>query len=159
MGRDCDTVLRVTLLALGFETIDDGVLNANTLKLIGHGTTVRCYSWDTKMSMEMGIRRTDCWESQKIQYHQAGLWYMTHQFERVDIFVGAEDRPYDGIDQNCDGLDDFDQDGDGFIPNEYVGVTTIGLVETGQLPGGDCDDEDAIRHPDTEEVGDGVING
>ena len=77
----------------------------------------------------------------------------------ADIFVGAEDRPYDGIDQNCDGLDDFDQDGDGFIPNEYVGVATLGLVETGQLPGGDCDDDDALRHPDTEEVCDGVING
>ena len=53
------------------------------------------------------------------------------------------------IDQKSDGLDDFDQDGDGFIPNEYVGVGTLGLVETGQLPGGDCDDEDALRHPDT----------
>ena len=33
--------------------------------------------------------------------------------------------PYDGIDANCDGLDDFDQDGDGFVPDEYDGFQTL----------------------------------
>ena len=40
-----------------------------------------------------------------------------------------------------------------------MGIVTLGLVESGALPGGDCDDEDALRHPDTEEICDGVING
>jgi len=37
---------------------------------------------------------------------------------------------YDGIDQNCDGLNDFDQDGDGEEPVEYGGL--------------DCDDTDPL---------------
>ena len=28
--------------------------------------------------------------------------------------TGAEDTWYDGVDANCDGLDDFDQDQDGY---------------------------------------------
>ena len=32
----------------------------------------------------------------------------------ADIFPGAEEVWYDGIDQNCDGANDFDRDGDGF---------------------------------------------
>lgn len=47
---------------------------------------------------------------------------------------------YTGVDQNCDGLDDYDQDGDGHIPSEYVGLTTEYVAGSGALPGGDCDD-------------------
>jgi hypothetical protein len=37
---------------------------------------------------------------------------------RSDIHPGAEgDEWYDGIDTNCDGVNDFDQDGDGFMPD------------------------------------------
>ncbi|MEL6345496.1 MAG: putative metal-binding motif-containing protein [Myxococcota bacterium] len=46
-----------------------------------------------------------------------------------DIFPGAEDDWYDGVDTDCDGTDDFDQDGDGDP-----------VPEAG---GGDCDDTDA----------------
>jgi hypothetical protein len=56
----------------------------------------------------------------------------------------AEEIWYDGIDQNCDGADDYDQDGDGFVPDEYSGDSP--------LPGGDCNDTDAAINPDAEDV-------
>ena len=48
--------------------------------------------------------------------------------------AGATEIWYDGIDQNCDGADDYDQDGDGLS------------VEL------DCDDEDATVYPGAAEI-------
>ena len=45
------------------------------------------------------------------------------------VYPGATEIWYDGIDQNCDGLSDFDQDGDGEDSNQHGGD--------------DCDDTDA----------------
>ena len=44
----------------------------------------------------------------------------------------ADEVWYDGIDQNCDGLSDFDQDGDGVDQDS------------------DCDDNDATLYPNAE---------
>ena len=55
---------------------------------------------------------------------------------------------YDGEDTNCDGADDYDMDGDGFVPEEYVGLATSNQDGSGALPGGDCDDEEALVNPD-----------
>ena len=33
-----------------------------------------------------------------------------------------------------DGMDDFDADGDGFVPSEFVGLGTLGLPSSGLLP-------------------------
>jgi len=52
---------------------------------------------------------------------------------------GAIEHWYDGIDSNCDGLDDFDQDGDGFTG------TRLGVGAE------DCNDLDSGIHPDAEE--------
>ena len=41
-----------------------------------------------------------------------------------DIFEGAFDAPYDEIDANCDGSDDFDADADGWVPVNYAGIAT-----------------------------------
>ena len=57
-----------------------------------------------------------------------------------------------GIDSNCDKADDFDQDGDGFVPDEYEGIETLDVVGTGLLSGGDCEDTNANRNPGMEEV-------
>ncbi len=59
---------------------------------------------------------------------------------------------YDGVDQDCQGGDDYDQDGDGYVPDEFVGLTTKGVSRSGQLPGGDCDDQEpkvSPKQPDT----------
>ena len=45
----------------------------------------------------------------------------------------AAERWYDGWDQDCDGGDDYDQDGDGYSAADYGGE--------------DCDDTDASSHP------------
>ncbi len=54
---------------------------------------------------------------------------------------GAEEAWYDGVDADCDGADDYDQDGDGV---------------QGDTRGADCDDTDATAFPGAVEVCDGV---
>ena len=56
---------------------------------------------------------------------------------------GATEVWYDGIDQNCDGADDFDRDGDGVH---------------GGPNGLDCDDNDASTYPGAPEICDGRDN-
>ena len=59
------------------------------------------------------------------------------------IYTGATEIWYDGVDQNCDGLSDFDQDGDGEDSDKHGGA--------------DCNDEDAdINGAATEIWYDGV---
>lgn len=62
---------------------------------------------------------------------------------------GQSDEPYDGVDTNCDGTDDYDQDGDGFVSSEHEGLPTRNATGTGNLPGGDCDDSQAEVRPGT----------
>ncbi len=57
---------------------------------------------------------------------------------RADFNPGADEIWYDGADQNCDGLSDYDQDGDGHDDATYG-------------DGDDCDDTDAAIHPDAAE--------
>lgn len=51
------------------------------------------------------------------------------------INPGADEVPYDGIDQDCDGEDLVDVDGDGFSPED-----------------GDCNDDDDSINPDADEI-------
>lgn len=60
---------------------------------------------------------------------------------------GVAETWYDGEDQACDGLDDYDRDGDGYVRPGDFGLTTEGVVSGGTLPEGDCDDADALAFP------------
>jgi hypothetical protein len=60
--------------------------------------------------------------------------------EAADVHPEIDDVWYDGVDQDCDGADDFDQDGDGFDSAWYDGPDGA--------PGDDCFDapEDAFAN-------------
>ncbi|MFK7930979.1 MAG: putative metal-binding motif-containing protein, partial [Myxococcota bacterium] len=62
----------------------------------------------------------------------------------AQVYPGAEDTYYDGIDGDCSGGTDFDRDGDGFTSRYFVD-------EEGNL-GTDCDDNDAAVKPGGVEV-------
>ncbi len=101
------------------------------------------------------------------------------------ISPNADEVWYDGIDQNCDGLNDYDQDGDGEHSDQYDGTDCNDLdpringsaedewydgIDTNcdgasdydqdgdgfDMGGGDCDDLDPSRHPDAVESCDGI---
>ncbi len=74
------------------------------------------------------------------------------------IFPGASDDWYDGIDADCAGDDDYDADGDGHVPDEYVSLETSGVEGSGGLLGGDCADSDAARHPSAIETCDTFVD-
>jgi hypothetical protein len=67
-------------------------------------------------------------------------------------YTNAPDTAYDGLDWDCAGDDDYDDDGDGFVPDSYAGLTTEGVKDSGALPAGDCDDADAEINPGQIEV-------
>jgi len=68
------------------------------------------------------------------------------EYGGAEIFPGSVDTWYDGVDQDCDGKkDDFDADQDGFVPDAFEGMATVGIPASGDLPGGDCwDDNESI---------------
>ena len=55
-----------------------------------------------------------------------------------DVYPGATEVPYDGVDQDCNGMDLKDVDGDGYAAEDAGGT--------------DCDDEDSTVYPDADEV-------
>ncbi len=80
---------------------------------------------------------------------------------------GMVDSPYDGVDDNCDGLDDFDADGDGDVVSGWDcdgdGVLELScdLDSDGIddfVAGGDCNDNNAEISSVAEEVCDGLDN-
>ena len=66
----------------------------------------------------------------------------------ADAYPGADEVWYDGVDQDCAGGQDYDQDGDGYLADEP------GAPDGGAY---DCDDADPDVRPEQAEVcGDGV---
>lgn len=58
----------------------------------------------------------------------------------VGVNPASGDDWYDGVDSNCSGNDDYDQDGDGYVRVGDGGRMTMYVVTSGALPDGDCDD-------------------
>lgn len=90
-----------------------------------------------------------------------------------NVHPGATDIPYDGVDQDCAGDDDYDRDGDGYRCDPAVAPGCIGLDFDCGSDGDACDCNDdpdaggADIHPDAWETADpgdvdedcdGVIN-
>ncbi len=61
-----------------------------------------------------------------------------------NVNPGAEDEWYDGDDSNCDGADEYDQDGDGFQTYLYN--------DEPSAMGGDCQDANPDMHPGAVDV-------
>jgi hypothetical protein len=65
-----------------------------------------------------------------------------------DVNPAVVDTIYSGVDEDCDGADDYDQDADGFVEDDNAGRATEYADGTGMLPSGDCDDEVSNVYPD-----------
>ena len=83
--------------------------------------------------------------------------------EPDEIYPGAPDAWYDGVDADCAEDDDFDADLDGWIPSEYLSdwsTYTLSTYDYSHLPtpgSGDCDDTDELIHPEVlEYIGDDI---
>ncbi len=97
--------------------------------------------WKTDADLDgdgVSVEDGDCWDSVEgpVEGGPGGK----------DIFPGATDAPYDGVDADCAGGDDFDVDGDGYRSADQA-------QPDGAL-GNDCDDSNAAINPspDTQEV-------
>lgn len=77
----------------------------------------------------------------------------------AQIHPGAPDLPYDGVDADCAGDNDFDQDGDGWIAAEHEEAFQAYVQAWGyslQTQVGDCDDTQSTIYPGALEIlGDG----
>ncbi|MFZ5476381.1 MAG: MopE-related protein [Myxococcota bacterium] len=81
----------------------------------------------------------DCWDDPADAASWVALNGMT-QPAPADVYPGAADAPYDGLDAACDGGSDFDADGDGFATDAWP--------DGGGVTGADCDDADGNVNPD-----------
>ena len=93
-------------------------------------------SWEVVEKEGSDVFSGSCWPGGGDPIPPAGA--LDYGLTAADIGVDKEDLPYDGIDANCDGKDDFDQDGDGFVPPQFEGVVTLGITTSGSLPATDC---------------------
>lgn len=71
--------------------------------------------------------------------------------DNTELFFPSDqiaDLPYSGIDEDCDGTDDFDQDGDGHLPPGYASAWRIFenryFRESPDKPDDDCADGPAV---------------
>jgi MYXO-CTERM domain-containing protein len=79
----------------------------------------------------------------ELELHAAAMAGTANDWLAYDACCEAKDAWYDGVDSDCDGADDYDQDGDGSA-YAFDG-------------GGDCDDVDPAVHPGAvDPPGDGV---
>jgi len=83
----------------------------------------------------------DCWDDPSSV--KAGFRPVSGQgwseLTAAEVHPDAEDLPYDGVDQNCDGAGEFDLDGDG--------EATSSFPDHNGVVGADCDDGDPEIRP------------
>ena len=66
----------------------------------------------------------------------------------ADVNPSAVDRPYDGVDSDCQGDDDYDRDDDGYVPDPEDIEGEPGYVPyEGDKPAGDCNDFSGQFYP------------
>lgn len=68
-----------------------------------------------------------------------------------DVCPACTEIWYNSVDNNCDNANDFDQDGDGYIPDAWLADQALRYPDA-QLPGGDCNDEDVDQNPAAPEL-------
>ena len=101
------------------------------------------YAADYAFEVPSGYEATDCWDNPA----SGASWVPLNGFDPLapaDVNPAADETWYDGLDQDCDGSDDFDQDADGFATNEWPGV--------GGGVGDDCDDSSLDVNPSATEA-------
>jgi hypothetical protein len=93
----------------------------------------------------------DCWDA----LGPVVIDGVTYPVRGEDIYPGAPDQPYDGIDADCAGDDDFDADGDGYVPVEHLTATHGNVRDADgrpwlpeRRPEPDCADVDADFDPE-----------
>ncbi len=78
--------------------------------------------------------------------------------EDPSIHPGATETWYDGVDSDCDGANDYDADGDGYVSAEYSDEAGKSDDDGDGYDAGDCDDGDALINPGAFEYNDGLDN-
>jgi hypothetical protein len=76
-------------------------------------------------------------------------------FDPASAHPGQAEIWYDGVDNNCNGDNDFDQDGDGFMDDGWsvdFGIYVTNWNYTIQTSSGECNDEDPTVNPEELEL-------
>ena len=118
----------------------DGDLDGDGFVVLGYENI--CSNWNDPVFFrhkDLG----DCWDDDSLI--PEGFWVLNgfDQLMAPQVNPGEVERYYDGIDANCDGAEEFDQDQDGHYSAEYPN-------EWGVI-GGDCEDENVDVNPDKAE--------
>ncbi len=96
----------------------------------GDGYVVENYAYEIPEDQLPG----DCWDDGSDRPEEMESLNGYPQLASTEVHAFASDTWYDGIDQDCNGDDDFDQDGDDDPTSEYP--------QRDGSYGGDCDDLD-----------------
>jgi hypothetical protein len=90
-------------------------------------------------SMDVTVRGTVVTDSDTDGFDSESAGGTDCDDSNAEVYPGADDEWYDGVDGNCDGADDYDQDGDGY--------QTITHNDDPDAGGGDCQDVNADINP------------
>jgi hypothetical protein len=100
---------------------------------------------------------TDCWDDPDLIPPEFEALNGFAQLSASQVLPGADDSFYDGVDANCDGQSDFDQDGDGYDTSNEAFVRRDGSL------GDDCydssEDDDYPFTVRTDPGNEGVLDG